>query len=235
MPASCSAASPASRARWLTGRSCSMPKRTMPMPATATPSKRSPRLIAALRRRPSRDRSEPVDHDLVARRVGAQRLEVDLDLHADGEVAGAAEQDRLHPGSVEQVDLGHAVALDVGVLLPEQRDVAVGPGVDAAPGRQLDVVGALVQALGAHQAAGEEHLAARRAPAAQQARQLGGVVGDPEEPFLDGDAGHVLLGSDSGSDARWSRGTRCAPGPASRDRGDVACRASRWGRGAWRR
>ena len=38
MPASCSASRPASRARCAPGMSLNMPKRTMPMPATATPS-----------------------------------------------------------------------------------------------------------------------------------------------------------------------------------------------------
>ena len=150
---------------------------------------------AAPRRRGVVGGAEAVDHDVVAVLVLAQRLEVDLDLRADGEVVPAAREDRLHPWSLGQVDLGHPVAGDVGVLLAEHRHVAVGPGVDGAPGRELDVLGALVQALGADQAAGEEDLAAGRAAAAEEARLLRRVVGNPEEPFFDGDSGHALLAS----------------------------------------
>ena len=64
-----------------------MPKRTMPMPATATPSKRSPRFTTAPRRCSGVGHgTEAVDHDVVAVGVLAQRLEVDLHRHADGEV-----------------------------------------------------------------------------------------------------------------------------------------------------
>ncbi len=143
------------------------------------------------RRRPA----EAVDHHVVPVFVLAQRLEVDLHLHADGEVVRAAREDRLHPRAFGQVDLGHAVAGHVGVLLAEQRDVAVGPGVDDAPGRELDVLGPLVQALGAHESAREEDLAAGGTAAPEEARRCGRVVGDPEEPLFNGDSGHALLAS----------------------------------------
>ena len=168
MPASCSASRPASRARCMIGRPCSMPNGTIPMPATATPSNFSP---APHRATPTAvDRPEPVDHDLVAVRVLAQRLEVDLELHADLEVVGTAEQDRLDPRPLGEVDLPDAVPRHVGVLLPEQRHVAVRPRPQPAARRQLDVVGALVQALRAHQAAREEHLAAVGARGSRAAR-----------------------------------------------------------------
>ena len=131
------------------------------------------------------DRPVSVDHDLVTLLGLAQRLEVDLELHADLEVVGPAEQDRLHPRALFQVDLADAVAGNVGVLLPEQRHVTVRPGPEPPAGRQLDVLAAFVEALRAHQPPREEDLAAVRAPAAEQAWQLLGVVGDPEEPLLD--------------------------------------------------
>ncbi len=54
---------------------------------------------------------------------------------------------------------------------------------------------ALVQALGTDQAAGEEDFATGRAAAPEETRLLGRVVGNPEEPFFDGDSGHALLAS----------------------------------------
>ena len=167
------------------------------MPAMATPSNFRPCLMGRYPARPPRRRggTKAVDHHIVAVLVLAQRLEVDLDLRADGEVVGAAKKDGLHPRPLGQVDLGHAVAGDVDVLLAEHRDVAVGPGVDRPLRRQLDVLGALVQAPGAHQPAGKERLAAVRATAPEQPRRFGRVVGDPEEPWLNGDSGHALLAS----------------------------------------
>ena len=244
MPASCSASSPASRARCAPGMSLNMPKRTMPMPATATPSNRRPCFMTAApdagRRADVTGGAEAVDHHVVAVLVLAQRLEVDLDLHADGEVVRPAREDRLHPRPFGQVDLGHAVAGHVGVLLAEQRDVAVGPGVDRAAGRELDVLGALVQALGAHEPPREEHLAAGGTAAPEQPRRLGRVVGDPEEPFFNGDSGHALLASIGPSvrcrSCLLGDCPRChARCPPSTGRAAAACRACRWGLGAWPR
>ena len=178
---------------------------------------------------------EAVDHDLVAVRVVPQGLEIDLHLHADGEVVPCAREDRLHPWTLGQVDLGHAVPRHVGVLLAEQGHVAVGPGVDRPRRRQLGVLRALVQALGAHEPSREEHLAAGRAAAPEQARLLRRVLGDPEEPLLNGDTGHALLVSVGRACARYcDRHARCrARVRPSRDRAGAACRACRWGPGAW--
>src|SRR5918996_2644326 len=145
--------------------------------------------------------AEPEDHDLGAIPVLAQGLEVELDLHADAEVAAPADEDALHPRALGQVDLRHPVGADLGVALGEQGHVDIGPGVDAACRAEEDVDAALGQAQGADEAAGEEVLAALRAAAAEQAWRLAGVVRDREVAVLDraadGSAGcpgsHTLL------------------------------------------
>src|SRR5687768_16238527 len=165
MPASCSAASPASRASSPPLRSGYRPNRTIPTPATAMFSSLTshppPRSVStcAQHLRTSRHRTrgscclhrlEAVDHDVVAVVVRAEDLELELQLHADAEVVGPAHQDRLHAGALREVDLTDAVGAHLGIALGEERDVHVGPRVELAAGAELEVVGALVQARRAH-------------------------------------------------------------------------------------
>src|SRR5690606_36370908 len=105
-------------------------------------------------------------------------------------------------------------------LPAEHRHVAVGPRPEGPPGGQLDVLAALVEALGAHQAPGEEPLVAVGAVAAQQAGRFAGVVRDPEEALFDGYACQVV------SVLRWP-----GPAPPSTGPGACACTACRSGRG----
>ena len=209
----------------------------MPTPATATPSNLSPRLMRRL------DRPEAVDHDVVAV-VGLVRsdLEVELELHADLEVVGPAEQDRLDARALGQVDLADAVARRR--RRPSWRTAARGTyvHVQSAPAGRRARRRRMPswRHLRAHQPAREEDLAAARAPAAEQpraARRDRRGCGRTPPRSARGpcalDSVRSGIGR-SGSRSRLRSDAALAARPST-GRGACACRASRSDRAAWRR
>src|SRR5262245_9011562 len=177
-PASSSAARPASRPITLWWVSGKIPKRIIPTPRIATFS-----ICSALRR------PEPDDDDVLAVLL-AQRVELAEQLHADAELVLLAGDRHLEARALGQVDLPDPVALHVlDAHGAEERHVHEGEAVERTARRHARLCGAARQALCAHEALGEEVLAAVLAARADHLGRGGGIVRDGEIPGFHGDAG----------------------------------------------
>src|SRR5204862_7333835 len=150
--------------------------------STSRPTCRSDACRRRGRRRPSSpalDRPEADDDDVVVALL-AQRLELGLERLADAVVLLLAGERELHARPLGAIDLPHAVADVLDAHRADEREVDEGVAEERAARAEENVLRTLAHALGADRTAREEVLAAVRAARAEQARRLGGVVGDRE-------------------------------------------------------
>src|SRR5262245_19223531 len=171
IPASSSAARPASRPITLWWVSGKIPNRIIPTPRIATFS-----ICSALRR------PEPDDDDVLAVLL-TQRLQFTEERHADAELLLLARQRHLEARSFRQVDLTDAVPLHVlDTHRAEERHVDEGEAVECPARGDLRLDRAPREAFRAHEPLREEVLAAVLAARADHLGRGGGVVGHREVP-----------------------------------------------------